>query len=417
MKQKKFERELKVLINYIRAYGIQHINYSGNMQEIIQKEDKNHEFTQKVHKGFELAQRNVIFLLKNIINERKRMKADLKIYRQNKDKKRSLAVSGTINELKYQEMVLRKIIDSIAWQLFNFDLSTLRRFYYGQELIDITDSNLDSELRYAKNCIKKNPDGFVLISDLTSFIQIGDVITFIPGKGLSIGELKEGEVNGKVFNLMKESMESMESMEVMCPYYLNSRLNNEGEKFKEQFLRDIKQLKRNMDVLKVINEGEGTDLLTGKDIKISQETLELNDFSDIVNNLLKECDKKGYAISVIEDCLLVGVYKTGAFPSEIFDSWAKSLNIKMPIMDLRQAFFDPLAYPLYLHPFSDSFLLDIILGRKIIKMTIDIDKWLDTFKQKQCTYRWMSIKETARLNSEFKGKLKIFSIDGKGIEL
>lgn len=77
---------------------------------------------------------------------------------------------------------MRKSMDSIAWQLFNYDITVMRRLYYGQELIDITDSNLDSELYYIDEYVKENPEGFVLISDLTSFIQVGDIVTFTPQK-------------------------------------------------------------------------------------------------------------------------------------------------------------------------------------------------------------------------------------------
>ncbi len=54
--------------------------------------------------------------------------------------------------------------------------------YTTDELIDITDSNLDSELYYIDEYVKENPEGFVLISDLTSFIQVGDIVTFTPQK-------------------------------------------------------------------------------------------------------------------------------------------------------------------------------------------------------------------------------------------
>lgn len=64
-----------------------------------------------------------------------------------------------------------------------------------------------------------------------------------------------------------------------------------------------------------------------------------------------------------------------------------------------------------------SQILDIILGKKIVKFTIDIEMWLQTFKNHGITYRWMSKKETARINGKFKGNQGIFSLEGCGIEL
>ena len=43
--------------------------------------------------------------------------------------------------------------------------------------------------------------------------------------------------------------------------------------------------------------------------------------------------------------------------------------------------------------------------------------WLQTFKNHGITYRWMSKKETARINGKFKGNQGIFSLEGCGIEL
>lgn len=52
MKTIKFERELKVLINYIREYGIQHIERISKPSDILKNEEKWSEFAQAVHKGF-----------------------------------------------------------------------------------------------------------------------------------------------------------------------------------------------------------------------------------------------------------------------------------------------------------------------------------------------------------------------------
>ena len=43
--------------------------------------------------------------------------------------------------------------------------------------------------------LEENPTGFVLISDLTSFVQVGDVVNLSLQKGIQIIELKEGKKN------------------------------------------------------------------------------------------------------------------------------------------------------------------------------------------------------------------------------
>lgn len=411
MKDKIFERELKVLINYVRSYGIEHMSQKYNMKMYMEKKEIQKEFTYNVHKGFYLAQRNCILLLKKVLNEKKQCKLDLKEARKDKDKEKCKKIDYLSKKASYQELVLRKIMDAIAWQLFDKDLSILRRLYHGQEVIDITDSNIDSEIRFIEKKLQEDRESFVLISDLTSFIQVGDVVIRSQKQGLTIMELKEGKTNAKIYDLIKETKDNP------CPQYLWQKLDGEDMKFQQQFKRDIKQMARATEVMKIIHEGEGKDLYTGINVKRIDEEIVLGTYTSVLEGLLKQCNKKNYAISVVEDCLLVGVYQNDKFSSEAFDVWVKGLNIRMPIFDLRYSIFAPLDFPIFLLPFSDNDIIDIIMGRKTIKMTIDIDKWLESFKQDGYSYRWMPKKETARINSTYKGKKQLFTIDGCGVEL
>lgn len=412
MNNAKFSRELKTLIYYLREYGIQHINFKFNSLDSLPKEEVQiDEFMTQVHQGFFAAQDRIIYLLKKILQEQKRLKVSLADARRQHNKELSQEFLDLLNQVKFQEHVLRKVMDGIAWQIFHYDLSTLRRLYCGQEPIDITNSNLNSEIRFIKQYVQDNPDGFVLISDLTSFVQVGDVVAISKKDGGKIIELKEGEVNSKIFDLIEEAIE------INCPTYLGFRLKGENEHFIKHFTRAIKQLDKSNQVTKTISTGSGTDLLTGQEIRIIQDEIELDTYSDIMKKLSEDCHKKGYAISVVEGCLLIGIYDTPKFPSWAFDAWADKLNIKMPIYDMRMSFYDPLSYPVFLHPFSDTFIMKVVTGEKVIKMTLDIERWFESLKEAGCTIRWMSKKETARVNSKLKGSNKMFDIDGRGVAI
>jgi len=410
MKDIVFYRELKVMIDGLRSYGIQHCSVK-NVDILMTDSDKRNEFTIQVHKGFFITQKRAVSLLKKILKELKYLKSDLKQARKDRDKDKENVINELMKKVKYQEMVVRKSMDSIAWQLMGYDLTIMRRLYCGQELIDITDSNIDSELNYIEQYINENPEGFVLISDLTSFIQVGDVITFTPQKGLQIGELKDGKTNYEIFQIIDNALK------MNCPYYLRKEFEKLDKKKKEQFRRDIKQIDKSIKIWETINEGEGTDILTDLPVKIEADGVQLETFEDTVNELLEKCTKKGYATSVIEGCLLIGVYETNKFPSIAFDVWAEALEIKMPVIDFRQSMFDPLGYPIFLQPFKTDYILDIIQGKKVVKMTIDINVWMNTFESDGIKWRWLSEKETARINSKMKGKSGIFSLGKRGIEI
>ena len=84
----------------------------------------------------------------------------------------------------------------------------------------------------------------------------------------------------------------------------------------------------------------------------------------------------------------------------ILRAWMHGTGTKMLIVDLRQGMFDPLGYPLLLQKLGDGFIFDIIQGKKIVKMVIDVEAWMSTFESEKIKWRWMSEKETARVNSK-----------------
>ncbi len=412
MKDSKFIREIKLLINFVRSYGIHHLDYYVDVNSLSPiKTDKQNEIIKKIHNGFFLAQENVIRLLTKVLMEQKELKKELKESRRNRDEIAIKEYENKLNKVKYQECTLRKIMDSIAWQIFRYDLSSIRRLYNGNTCIDITDSNIVSEIEYINSHREHNPVDFVLINDLTSFLQVGDITIVSKDKKIQIVEMKRGKVNNEILNIINDFSTNP------CPRKLYYTLENKDKKFMEQLKRDLKQMQNAINVDNIFKKGEGIDNVLGKNVKIIQEEIELNTFDRELLNLIEKCKKNNYAISIIEDCLFIGVYNTNKFPSNIFDAWVNPLKIKTPIFDLRQSLTIPLAYPLFLHPFSDNILADIVSGDIVIKMTMNIEALLKKIESKGLKIRWLSKRETARINTQLKGANHLFMMDGCGISI
>ncbi|MBR0599244.1 hypothetical protein [Sinanaerobacter chloroacetimidivorans] len=414
MKNSTFNREIKLLIYYICQYGLEHTKQTY-VDFNVYKIEHRKEFFKQVHKGFAIGQENITRLLTEIINEQKQIKVELKSLRSkaiNKSGKSIDAIEKEQRQLIFQEKVIRKFADSLAWLIYKHDLSTIRRFYLGNPPIDITNSNIESCIETANDLMKRNPSDFALINDLTTFIQISD-ITHLNSTDhcIKLLEIKEGEVNHQIVTILNNYMENE------CDYYLYNAIKDKGKHFDQQFNRVINQMKTNDNVLNTLTTGKGVDGLTGQNVRIVQETLVLDDFFDVVVNLLKKSSAKGYAISVVEECVLIGVYDVTKFNENAFEAWVGGLGIKSPIYDLKSSFLDPLACPIYALPFSSNDLFDLTIGKKVIKITIDMNIWLKTFEKVGYSYRWMSKKETARMNSKYSRYLKMIDIDGKGIEL
>ncbi len=409
MNEAKLIREIKEIVYYIRQYGIDRTQANGN--DIIGNETHAVEFHTQVHKGFYFAQEKVLLLLPKIINEQKRLKKELAEAQRQRDTQQIECLRNNLKKAEYQECVVRKTMDAIVWQLFNYELSTLRRLYCGEEPIDITDSNIQSEIDYIKHFRQHSPAGFALISDLTSFVQIGDIVERIPNDHTRLVELKEGAVNAKILQLIAEAAQ------IPCPSYLSAQLQNETESFVKHFTRTVNQATKDSNTCNTINTGTGIDQASGLNVHIKERYFTIDTYFPVMHDLSIECHKKGYAIATIQECLIIGVYEIRRFPCDAFGLWANSLNIKDPIFDLRQSFHEPLARPIYLDPFSENFIASVITGDIVVKMAIDTEQWFNLLQAKGCRIRIMSRKETARMKSKSKAHNTLYELDGQGVEI
>ena len=120
MNNTKFSRELKTLIYYLQEYGIQHIDFKFNSLDSLPKEQVQiDQFMTQVHQGFFAAQDRTIYLLKKILQEQKRLKVSLANARRQHDKELSQKFLDSLNQVKFQERVLRKVMDGISIFLFS----------------------------------------------------------------------------------------------------------------------------------------------------------------------------------------------------------------------------------------------------------------------------------------------------------
>lgn len=422
MNDKKFERELKKLIYYIREYGIQHISFDRSEIGRIQESDTyKTEFFTQVHKGFYIAQEIVVRLLRKSLVEQKKLKRELASARRSRDKNTAQNTQHQINVAHYQECVLRRIIDSIAWQMLGDDFSSVRRLYMDEEPIDITDSNLDSELRFVEEYQMSQPEGFALISDLSMFVQVGDILTKDMANGTGIIELKEGSVNARVFKLLNSASESG------CDYYLSAALTEEGDKFSEQFFRTIKQLNKERQVVEILSTGRGTDPISGKNVTIIQDTVELETYDIALQNLCQHAKKCGHSRTVIQECLTISVFDSrknikiahseGDGAEHSGKNQTKKKDTATRTIDLRQTMFDPTSCPLFVRNLSPTCLADIVMGRLLVYISLDIPQWMNWFEKDGYTIRRLGKKETAKIRAEAGESYHILEVNGQGFEI
>lgn len=409
MKQKRFYREIKSILFFVLEYGIKNISFKMTAAALNKKEQTT-EFVSKVHKGFMSAQNLIVQNLILLGNEKKNNKERIKdLNRQQKAKDIVEELKKNIQRVEYQEHIMRKLADTIAWQMINHDLTAIRRLYKFSSQVEIYNSNLNHDLEVVRSMFENDNECFPLITDITSFIQVGDLLVKEKNK-LGIIELKEGKVNEEISDMIEEHLQ------IQCEAKLFFELEQKDDKFQKQFSRYVKQQSTALNAISIINKGEGTDSL-GNRIKIYDKVFFTKNFTDTIQSMLQQVNKSNYSINCIEDCLFVGVYNTSNIPMyKVFEVWKKAMGVDFPTVDIRSFFFSPFSHPLFLHPFSIDDKVKIVAGEKIILMTLDIHAWLEKFKEKNANVRLMSKKETARINTKTK-YFKSFEYNGQAIEI
>ena len=411
MFDEKFIQEIKHILYLIFSYGIDRINSVDKLVKFTDK-DLTKNFIEKVHTGFMIAQKNILFRLEKESKSKQKLKNRLCEANRNRDKKLSIEIRKRINIIERKELIYRKLADSIAWQMMHLDGTIIRRLYRGVNQIDIASSNISHDLEIVDKIFNSNKLQFPLISDLTSFIQVGDILLIdLEKKQLGVIELKEGKVNDKIEKIIDDFAQTQ------CEYMLYLATKDENENFHKQFNRYIKQKEIILETAKTISTGNGVDNTTKKNISIPSDVFEVESFDNILINMLKEVDKKNYSIHVVDDCLLIGVYNNVRLLGMVraFIEWVRGLKIEFPIINFVSSLHSPIAFPIFLHQFSLEDKIKLINGEKTILMCLDIEKWLKELSENGLAYRFLSKKETARMNSN--SEIKAFEYKGQAIEI
>ncbi len=315
-----------------------------------------------------------------------------------------------------KELLLRGIADAMAWQLLGHQLAHARRFFKSKAQPDLYNSNFKSVVFAAQESLKGKSNAVSLISDLTSFIQVGDLLVYEPEKGLTIIEVKEGSMNAKVSDFMKFYAESQ------CDRALQCFANREGKQAVKQLQRMARQTSRMSHVTSVIGTGQGVDPDTNEKIRIPEPFFPIDTWDDRLNYALDQASSKGWAIDVIDNCLFLGVYASDRMRvggHVAFNAWFDQMGgtPECPRSRLIDCMRTPLALPIFNRDISDEDKFDVLFGRKQVCMGICIESLLSECEETGFSVRFATNKELGRLdntgNRPYRHKGKAILI-GKG---
>lgn len=260
------------------------------------------------------------------------------------------------------------------------------------------------------NKINSNPDNFVLLTDITSYVQIGDLFGIVDGK-ITLIEVKEGDKNIEILEDLSKLRDSIISTETLYEKY------KDDPKGFDQISRILKQHKVVSDEKNIINTDKGHDPVTDRNIKIltpEEDTLYYYQELSALEKQLSE--RKFWAYTVVDNCLHIGLYKNKwrYLGEPLLECIAKDQKIEHKILvDIRQV-MNTMGSPLLFLPFSKQLIIDVILGKIFMFLMLDIDSFLRLFDNFGISYSWLSRRETTKLKEQIKN-LNLYVADNRAI--
>lgn len=356
-------RELAVkLTHLIRGYGIYKIKPSKD------ESSKNIQFISAVHEGWKLAQ-NLIAekLIENLRCIEGLEKEKNAYHRQHLQYKKNEAISS-IRKLKLENIIFRRFVDAIVWVMLDHEHSTIRRLPIGMSGDNLSIKNIQDtkpvvdEINYCRLTI-------AIVCDITTFVHHGDIIVRSPS-GIEFIELKSGKKNREI------SKAAELAQRIKCAIAGEILARNFNVKDKSQFIRARNQMRRGENLSRTLTTGDGIDQLTGQNVHIGETQVELEFYSDELVDCRKRLEENGsWAISVIDNCLYIGLYKQPEFAYAGFSAWMHDIECKSKVHNITDSFFDPLARPLLSLDLPTEIILEILRGDIIMIACLDIEKF------------------------------------------
>ena len=180
-------------------------------------------------------------------------------------------------------------------------------------------------------------------------------------KGTSFIEVKSGKKSKVLLDIMEHSEE------LGCKLAETILTKDFTISEKQQYKRIKNQADRAKNLSSTVKTNEGYDQLTGRKVKITETRCDIKYYNDELLECRKRLEENGkYAISVIDSCLYIGMYKEPEFAYVGFSSWMNILKCENPIYNLTDSFFDALARPLPSLNMPTEFIEEIINGKIVV---------------------------------------------------
>jgi len=321
-----------------------------------------------------------------------------------------------------ETILFRGVADSIAWAMIGGQLCYARRLYREQKQPNPAQSNFESVVAVARAMRERDPGCMPLITDLTSFIQVGDLICVSPNRQMTIIEVKQGEHNKRVLDLVSFYQESG------CERFREILTQNESPHTVKQFERVMRQEARMEFIGEVMGKGFAKDPDTGIKISIPEPTITMESWDEALDQLIEQARRKNWAYDV-QGSLFMGAYwgdpwsKQGHFAFLGALGLVHDLKKDYCIIRLADCMKHPLAPPIFSRPLQADTMFDLLFGRLNVCVAVSVPDLIHECEMAGLDTRVATRKELAearRMDADpvlVDGKGVMFGLEGKEMML
>ena len=309
-----------------------------------------------------------------------------------------------IRDLDHKEAILRTVANSMIWTMFRSRRWIVRRLWAKGQPVPVTSISRETTL-YVDD-VNKSPNSVALMADITSLVDVGDVIVAHLGPQhpeLHIIELKEGPINDRIVSRVEEY--GTDPSEVP-PEVLDGIDREIGLHGRKHFERVGRQIRRARNFESIANDDVGEDPETGEPMQNIGPELEVDTYDATLMEMMFSAAKAGSAIGCIDGCLWVGVYystpKQGELQKNFFQEITdRGASASFPVWNLLRVSTDPRLQPMFLRDLAPESILDIMLGKVQILVCIDWDAFFEQASQIGICARWTTRKERREIIEDY----------------
>ena len=317
------------------------------------------------------AHRHIALSIIVKLDDIKKLEADKKEHHRNRQKLLKDKCIASVELLKLEIRVLRRTADALIWGMLNNEHSSVRRLPISRDTDNLSrDSIIDSLI--AADELNKDPHRLAVVSDMSTFVHVGDLVTFSLQHGFQLVEVKSGTKNMELYEAAEFAFTHG------CPKFEKQFLDNMSPNDIQQFKRIKNQMIRAGNALEAIHTGEGYDNLMKTPVSIEERNYRPKFFNMNIVKLAEEVKAgKKWAIDIIDECVYIGVYPESDLGFIGFNTWIDGTEFKGRVTNINDSFFDPLSRPFLNLNLPTDLLMDIMAGKLLIVMCFDHEKFFE----------------------------------------